>query len=210
MPMTYNSLVSSIQAYCIRTDATFVSQIPTFIYNAEQAMCTEDENLGLQKFVTGNFIVGTCTYPKPARWRRNVTFNFGTANDLGQLVVVNTMLEAEYEFIRNYWPDPTKTAAPKFFSDYDFQHLLVGPTPDATYPFEFSYIELPEPITPVNQTNWITDYAPHVFLYACLLEAVPFLQNDERIPVWDKLYKERMALLKQQNERRVAAAKARA
>lgn len=204
MPMTYNTLFASIQSYMIRSDASTNAQIPQFIANAEQRICTEDENLGLKQFVTGAFIVGTCTYPKPARWRRNVTFNYGTG---AGNTTVNTLLEAQYEFLRNYWPDPTQTGTPKYFSDYDYQHFLIAPTPNQTYPFEYGYIELPNPITEGNQTNWITDYAPQIFLYACLLEAVPFLQNDERIPVWDKMYKEGMELLKQQNRRRLISSK---
>jgi hypothetical protein len=39
-----------------------------------------------------------------------------------------------------------------------------------------------------NQTNWLTEYAPNLLLYATLLEATPFLKNDERIPVWTNMY----------------------
>ena len=38
------------------------------------------------------------------------------------------------------------------------------------------------------QTNWLTDYAPTLLLYATLLEAAPMLKNDERVPVWQQMY----------------------
>ena len=38
------------------------------------------------------------------------------------------------------------------------------------------------------QTNWITEYAPDVLLYATLLEATPFLKKDERIGTWQAMY----------------------
>ena len=41
---------------------------------------------------------------------------------------------------------------------------------------------------PDFQTNWLTEYAPDVLLYATLLEATPFLKNDERVQVWQAIY----------------------
>ena len=38
------------------------------------------------------------------------------------------------------------------------------------------------------QSNWLTEYAPEVLLYASLLEATPFLKNDERVQMWQALY----------------------
>ena len=38
------------------------------------------------------------------------------------------------------------------------------------------------------QSNWLTEYAPDVLLYAALLEATPFLKNDERVPMWTGMY----------------------
>ncbi len=33
-------------------------------------------------------------------------------------------------------------------------------------------------------TNWLMANAPGVYLYAALLEAQPFIMNDQRLPVW--------------------------
>jgi hypothetical protein len=50
------------------------------------------------------------------------------------------------------------------------------------------YYELPQPLDDANQQNWLTNYAPNLLLYACLLEATPFLKNDERIATWQSMY----------------------
>lgn len=39
-----------------------------------------------------------------------------------------------------------------------------------------------------QQTNFITEYAPDLLLYATLLESAPFLKNDERITTWQTMY----------------------
>ena len=38
------------------------------------------------------------------------------------------------------------------------------------------------------ETNWLTEYAPDLLLYAALLEAAPFLKKDERIGTWQAMY----------------------
>jgi hypothetical protein len=56
------------------------------------------------------------------------------------------------------------------------------------YPFEILYYELPPLLDDVTQTNWLTEYAPQLLLYGTLLEATPFLKNDERITTWQNYY----------------------
>jgi hypothetical protein len=50
------------------------------------------------------------------------------------------------------------------------------------------YYELPALLDDTQQTNWLTDYAPNLLLYGALLEATPFLKNDERLPTWQGFY----------------------
>jgi hypothetical protein len=62
------------------------------------------------------------------------------------------------------------------------------PTPATNQTLEILYYEQPRFLGPEFQTNWITEYIPDLLLYASLLEATPFLKNDERIPVWLNFY----------------------
>ncbi len=43
--------------------------------------------------------------------------------------------------------------------------------------------------------SWYVTNAPEVLLYGSLLEATPFIMNDERIPVWRAMYEESVAAL---------------
>jgi hypothetical protein len=90
-----------------------------------------------------------------------------------------------------------------FYSDYGYDHLLVAPTPDQDYPFEFAFLQLPEPLSANVQTNWLTNNAPDVLLYATLLEATPFLQNDDRMPMWKEMYTRGLDSLNIQDDMRV-------
>lgn len=93
-----------------------------------------------------------------------------------------------YEFIRQHWPDDEVEGEPEFYADYDYNHVIVAPTPKISYPGEWNYYEFLQPLGVDSQTNWLTDYAPNMLLYASLLEMAPFLKSDERIPVWQQAF----------------------
>lgn len=198
-PMTYNSLVAQIESYLDRSDADTIAQIPYFIYQAENRICRESKSLLLESYLVSNFITGTSVYAKPATWRRTLSWNWGSGDGENTR---NQLLLRSYEFIRNYWPDSTQTGDPLYYCDYGYQNWLVAPTPAADSPFEVAVLQLPDPITPINQTNYLTNYCPDLFLYACLLEAVPYLKNDERIPVWQSMYERGLASLNNQDDQR--------
>lgn len=199
--MTYNSLRAQIEAYLDRNDADTIAQIPNFISQAEQRICRESKNIGLEVYVTSAFTPTTSVYPKPGRWRRNITLNYGTG-DPGDENVRNQVQLRSYEFVRNYWPDSTQTGKPLYYCDYGYTNFLVAPTPDFAYPFEFGYLELPAPLSPMLQTNWLTNYAPDILLYASLLETAPYLKVDERVAVWEKYYNRALQSLNHQDDMR--------
>ena len=109
-----------------------------------------------------------------------------------------------YEYVRAYWPDETAEGTPAFYADYNYTNWLFAPTPDAAYPFEVLYYELPPLLSSVNQTNWLTEYAPQLLLYGTLLEATPFLKNDERIGVWQQFYDRALNALNTEDLKKMA------
>jgi len=113
-----------------------------------------------------------------------------------------SILPRSYEFCNNYWPNRTSTGAPKFYADYDYENWLIVPTPDIAYPFEVVYFEKPMPLSSTNQTNWLTDYARDLLLYASLLETASYLKDDKRIPVWKDYYMQAATALKTENNQR--------
>jgi hypothetical protein len=66
------------------------------------------------------------------------------------------------------------------------------------------YYERVQPLDSTNQTNWFTIYAPQALLYGSLLQAMPFLKNDDRIPMWQAQYSAIMQTLKAEDVSRIA------
>jgi hypothetical protein len=114
------------------------------------------------------------------------------------------VLLRKYEYLREYWPDPTATDVPQFYCDYDYTHWLVAPTPAVAYNFEVLYYERIQPLDSSNQTNWFTTYAPQALLYGSLLQAMPFLKNDTRTPIWQAQYQQIMDTLVAEDKLRIA------
>lgn len=196
--MTYDSLVENIRTYLERTDDATLEKIPLFIMLAEQVIAAELKILGNLTVQTSNLVTGENIIDKPARWHKTVSVNV-TVSGKRQPVLLR-----KYEYIRNYWPDPAETGVPLYYCDYDYTHWLIGPTPDDDYAFEVLYYERSQPLDSSNQTNWFTQYAPQALLYGSLLQAMPFLKNDERIPMWQAQYSTVMEVLRAEDKLRVA------
>lgn len=116
----------------------------------------------------------------------------------------NFLLPRPYEYMRQYWPDDTLTGAPRFYSDYDYNHWLILPTPDAAYPYQVLYWELPQLLDDTTTTNWLTTYAPNLLLYASLVEMAPFLKEDTRLQMWESMYQTHKAALTGEDLRQIA------
>jgi hypothetical protein len=195
--MTYDSLVLDIRSYLERTDAATLDKIPTFIMLSEQVIATELKFLGNLTVATSTMTQGQAVIDKPARWRKTVSINITVAGER------RPVLLRKYEYLREYWPDPTQEDVPEYYCDYDYTHWLVAPTPAAAYNYEVLYYERSQPLDESNQTNWFTQYAPQALLYGALLQAMPFLKNDERIPMWKAQYDQVMQVLKVEDVARI-------
>jgi len=195
--MTYDNLASDIEKYLERTDTVTVEKIPTFIGLAEQVLAADLKFLGNLTVATSTMVLGEAIIDKPARWRKTVSMNVTVG---GQR---NPILLRKYEYLREYWPDPAEQDVPLFYCDYDYTHWLIAPTPDDDYAYEVLYYERVQPLDSSNQTNWFTQYAPQALLYGSLLQAMPFLKNDERIPMWQQQYAAIVNTLKTEDVSRI-------
>jgi hypothetical protein len=203
--MTFNELQTDIQNYLERgasaaVDPIVYQQIPRLITLAERRIIADLKIEGFIVAVTTTLETGVSVYPKPDRWRTTISLNFGAGSNN---TVRTPIFPRSYEYVRNYWPDESQTDQPKFYADYNYNNWIICPTPDQNYPIEILYYELPALLSDSNQTNWITEYAPQLILYGALLEATPFLKNDERIPVWKQFYSEAVNAINQEDLKRI-------
>jgi hypothetical protein len=181
--MTFSSLQEDLRRYLERgftseSDPIVYDQLPRLINFAERRVARDLKVQGFIRAVQTPLTIGSAVLEKPDRWRDTVSMH-----TQGQPLYARS-----YEYLRSYWPDEAATGTPEFYADYDYNHWLIAPTPVAASTLEIIYYEMPRLLDDDSQTNWLTDYAPNVLLYAALLEATPFLKNDERIGTWQAMY----------------------
>ena len=194
--LTYDSLTSTVLQYLERKDAAVVNAIPTFITLAEFAIAEQVKTLGQLQVVESTMTAGNAILQKPARWRKTVSMSI-TVDGVKQPVYLR-----KYEYLKNYWPDTNQISTPKYYADTDWDHWFVAPTPDQDYAFEVLYYERIAPLSSTNQTNWLTNNAPNAILFGTLLQAMPFLKNDQRT-IFQQQYDVAMQALKTEDVARV-------
>ena len=200
--LTYTNLLTTLEAYLARNDANVVAQLPLFVLLAQIRIVREMKLIGFRSEVTNSYDA-TCQttglMQKPTDWVKTIAFYSGTGTNNN---THTPLYERTYEYIRTVYPDPTISGQPRFYADADYNHWLIGPAPSLAYPYKIAYYSTLTYLDATVSTNWLTQYAPDLLLYACLLEAIPFVKADERIPVWQAMYANaKQALQLQEGER---------
>ena len=75
------------------------------------------------------------------------------------------------------------------------------PTPNDTKTIEIIYYAKITALSSSNTTNWLLDNYPDIYLYGTLVQAEPFLMNDERLGTWGTLLSKAQEELRVSDER---------
>lgn len=63
------------------------------------------------------------------------------------------------------------------------------PAPTSALEVEMTYYAKIPALSDSNTSNWVLANFPDLYLYGSLLQAEPYLKNDERTPMWAAMYK---------------------
>jgi hypothetical protein len=66
--------------------------------------------------------------------------------------------------------------------------IELAPIPDTAYSLVMLYYAKPTPLSDSNTSNVFLANAPDALLYGALLEAEPYLYNDNRVAIWSNFY----------------------
>lgn len=186
---TYSELKSAIADWLLRDDLTTV--IPTFIALAEAQFNREIRDYRMVKRSTAQ--VDTEYFVPPADWLENVRFQLNTT-PATTLDFVTPDQMSEEESRRG------STGRPMYFTmiGSDFQ---IMPIPDSTYDAELVYYSKIASLSDSNTTNWLLTDSPDIYLYGALMQAAPYLSDDQRIQVWGGLYRQGIEAMRTQSDR---------
>ena len=83
--------------------------------------------------------------------------------------------------------------------------IQLAPIPDSDYTVEMAFYEKFTPLgdgtSGTVTNNWLTINAPDLLLYGSLLEAEPFIKNDERVNLWINAYNSAITRIQDSNAR---------
>jgi len=106
------------------------------------------------------------------------------------------------EFIYRKYPTRSSETKPRFCA-VEGSNLVFGPYPDANYLVKGTYYARPTSLSSSNTTNYFTDEGGDALFYASLVNAEPFLKNDQRIQIWEGLYqRSKLEIMKEQKRKK--------
>lgn len=189
MSLNYTQLYQAIQDYLQYSDPVFLSNLNLIIRQAEDRIYQSVQAPVNRKNATSTLVAGNQYVGAPTDMLSVASFAIisGTSYTF--------MLPREVGFIREAYPFPGTTGAPKVYAFFDQTSFILGPTPDTTYSVELNYHAKPTSITTsTTGTSWIGDNFESILLSACILEAYIFLKGDnDLITLYDTRYKEALS-----------------
>jgi hypothetical protein len=150
--MNYAELVDAIQGY---TENTFTdSQLATFVQQAEQRVFNTVQFPSLRKNMTGTTTLNNKYLSTPSDFL--APYSLAVIDGSGNY---EYLLNKDVNFIRQAYPSPTSTGAPKYYALFgptttsgatpqvtNELSFILGPTPDAAYTVELHFYYYPSSI----------------------------------------------------------------
>jgi hypothetical protein len=182
-----------IQNYTESTESTFVTNIPTFVVQAEQRIYNSAQLPAARKNVTANCSANNKYLSLPSDWLAAFSVAVIDPVTTAQTYLVNK----DVSFIRAAYPDPSAYGTPAHYALFDNNTFILGPTPDLSYGIEMHYFGYPTSIT-VAGTSWLGTNFETVLLYGSLREAYVYLKGEQdMMAFYEQKYQEALAMLKQ-------------
>jgi hypothetical protein len=180
MDGTYGGLKASIADWLNRQDLTAV--VPDYITLLEaqlnRTLRTRDMLVRSDASISAEYTALPADYLEA----RNLII-FGSSGD-PHVVDVKTPEEVQIEQLN------TPTGQPSMYSVIG-STIEVAPIPDGTYPAELLYYgQIPSLLALSNAgagngaTNWLLTKCPDLYLYGSLMQAAPYLKDDDRVEIW--------------------------
>jgi len=190
---TYAQLQAEIADWLDRTDLT--SEIPTFIELAEASfnrtirspdMILKDDSYS----ISGQYN----TLPSDTLEIVRIVV------DVQPVIVLEYLTPGDLSELR---ATMTGTGKPYYFTlvGGSSNQLEVLRSPDQTYTSSIIYYTRIAALTDSATSNWLLTANPDIYLFGALVEAEPYLKNDERMPLWTNRLDKALTTLRLQGER---------
>lgn len=174
MSYTFTTLKQAIQDYTQNSETTFVSNLNSFITNAEERLLKLIELDYFRENASASMTSGNQYLSMPADYLASFSLSFTNAS--GEKVF---LLQKDVNFLQSFNPNPSTTGEPRYYSTFDVDNFILAPTPNDDYAVELHYYYRPQSITVTTDgTSWFGTNAPDALLYGSLIEAYTFMKGE--------------------------------
>ena len=185
--MTYNELKTAIQQYLMveyvgdGAEPTFVANIDNFIKNTEIIINNTVQLPAFRVNVTGSVTTGNPYLTIPSNFLSIFSIAVIPTVVVGitPTPTYQYLLNKDVNYIREAFPYPSVAGIPQYYSLFDNNTFIIGPTPAVDYDVEMHYYAYPESIVDaVSGVTWLSTEFPNALLWGALVEGYIFLKGE--------------------------------
>ena len=169
----YTELKTAVANWLDRDDLT--DRIPEFIALAEARFNRVLRLRSMEAKYTANTVAAQRNLALPASYIQMRNFQVNTSP-------LTTLSYVTPEIYDRLWGGSTQ-GTPKFYTILA-DEVSLGPIPASAQEVEMLFYKKFENLSGSVATNWLITNGPDIYLYGAMLEAEPFIMNDERVQLW--------------------------
>ena len=201
---TYATLQTAVANWLDRSDLT--DRIPEFIALSEARM-NRTLRLAIMLNVdqttlggAATLVAGTRDYSLPSGYLQMLDFHLRT-DPITPLSYITP------ENMNRMWAG-SELGIPEAYTIFSdnasgtpIKKVKLGPSPAGTYTYSMMFYKKIDALATDNTTEQMLTNNPDVYLYGALLEAEPFLMNDQRVQLWATAFQESLSALQEQDNK---------
>ena len=201
---TYDELKTAVANWLDRDDLT--DRIPEFIALAEARMnraLRVSMMVNVDETTLGGataLVSGTRDYSLPSGYLQMIDFHLRTSP-------IVTLSYITPENMNRMWAG-SQSGKPQSYTVFSdnasgtpVKKVRLGPAPDSNYDYSVMFYKKIDALSASNTTEPMLTDNPDVYLYGALLEAEPFLMNDQRIQLWATALTEAVNQIQQEDNK---------
>jgi hypothetical protein len=181
--MTYTELVAKIRNYTeVGSEVLTSTIVDGFIRDSEFRIFRDTDADYAREYATSTFTANNKYLVLP-----NSSASSGTTTDRRALIVrsvvvtntssIQTTLEPRDDTFITEYNSSGVSGLPKYYATFRENAIEVAPIPDSAYTVTLDYIYTPDGLSATNTNTYVSDNAPELLLYACLVEAYGYLKG---------------------------------
>ena len=187
---TYAELKTAVANWLDRNDLT--DRIPEFIALAEARMNRVLRLRMMESKYTASTVAAQRNYNLPTGYVQMRNFQINTSP-------ITPLQYVSPEIYDRLWGGSTG-GTPQFYTIIA-NEIQLGPIPGSVLTMEMLFYKKITALSASNTTEQMLTDNPDIYLYGALLEAEPFIMNDERVALWAKGFAQAVADLQEQDNK---------